>query len=287
MNVKYFGQFLLEKGYITRTELLECIKFQKSINVKLGFLAIDKKYMSAEQVKKILDLQKKFNKQFGELAIESNMLSKEQLDELLAIQKADRIYLGEALVEKNYITIFQLERYLDEYNADQKKLSVEIEHSFEHLDKEIYFFVNDSLQIIKNMFLRLIDENVKVCGCYKTSDKLPYVSDYFVYQKIFGGINSIVGLAFNLKVLKFISSKMFSMEISELNEYAEDGVKEFINVIVGHVCTALSNRGIITETSPPLFVRHEDFSNDLSDAKEVCIPLLIGEDLFYAYFFIK
>ena len=101
MAIKFFGQFLLEKGVIDKKQLLEAVEYQTKINVKLGTLAIDKGYLNYKQVEKIVDLQRKKNKFFSELALEENFLSKSQLDDLLKVQKSDRVYLGEALVKKN------------------------------------------------------------------------------------------------------------------------------------------------------------------------------------------
>lgn len=283
MNVKYFGQYLLEKGYITRDQLLEGIKYQKAINLKIGVLAIDKSYMTSKQVEEVVSEQKVQNKKFGDLAIEKKYLTQAQLEDILSIQKSDRIFLGEALLEKGFINLEQLEKYLREYKKDQQKADSEVNTALNSINPRFAGLIKGSVEIFQNILIRLMDENGKISGCFeKTAKTEP--ADYMVSQKIFGEKNCIFALSLKSSTLCYISSKILKREIVKPDAYAEDGVKEFLNIVVGHICAALSNEGIRTETAPPLCVPYKSFKSDLTNATEIIVSLLMTDDDFDIHF---
>lgn len=287
MNVKYFGQYLLEKGYINKDQLLEGIKYQKAINLKIGVLAIDKGFMTALQVNEIVDLQKVANKQFGVLAIQKKYITNEQIEELLSIQKSDRIYLGEALLEKGFVSLEQLEKYLREYKKDQQKADSEINSALSSLNPKYSSLVKTTVQIFQDLLVRMVDETGKVSNCSEKTTGTP-ANHYFVFQKIFGDTNCIIGIGLRDSTLCYISSQIFKKEIPVPDAYSEDGVKEFVNIGVGHLCAALSNEGIITETAPPICLRYPDFKPDLIYSTELIVTILMtNEDEFNLHFILN
>ena len=192
MNVKYFGQYLLEKGYINKDQLLEGIKYQKAINLKIGVLAIDKGFMNSAQVNEIVALQKSANKQFGVLAVEKKYITSEQIEELLSIQKSDRIYLGEALLEKGFLSLEQLEKYLREYKKDQQKADSEINSALSGLNPKYSNLVKTTVQIFQDLLIRMVDETGKFSNCIEKTALTPS-PEYLVFQKVFGDTNCIIG----------------------------------------------------------------------------------------------
>jgi len=60
-----FGQYLLQKGVISKETLLHCLEVQNDINRKIGEIAVAEGVMLPEQVDKILKVQKRINKYFG------------------------------------------------------------------------------------------------------------------------------------------------------------------------------------------------------------------------------
>ena len=286
MNVKYFGQYLLEKGYVNKDQLLEGIKYQKAINLKIGVLAIDKGFMTAAQVNEIVGLQKAANKQFGVLAIEKKYITNEQIEELLSIQKSDRIFLGEALLEKGFLTLEQLETYLREYKKDQQKADSEINTALSSLNPKYSNLVKNTVQIFQNLLVRMVDEAGKISNCVEKNAETP-THDYLVSQKIFGDSNCIIGIGLQDTTLCYLSSQIFKKEINEVDAYAEDGVKEFVNIGVGHLCAALSNEGIITETAPPLCGSYSKFKPDLMCSTELIVTILMTNDEFNLHFFLN
>merc|ERR1711976_357898 len=65
-----FGQYLLQKGAISKEQLLHCLEVQNSVNRKIGEIAVAEGVMLPEQVDKILKVQKRINKYFGQLTMQ-------------------------------------------------------------------------------------------------------------------------------------------------------------------------------------------------------------------------
>ncbi len=95
MSAKFIGQFLLEKGLITREALLAATEQQQHVNLTLGQLAVAQGLLSRAQADSINLEQQRSDKRFGEIALEKNLLNAIQLVELLRGRKDKRVFIGE------------------------------------------------------------------------------------------------------------------------------------------------------------------------------------------------
>ena len=118
MFTQYFGQYLLNKNYLTPQQLHEALEVQKETRLKLGVLAVNAGYMTADQADEVNESQKKIDKRFGELAVDMGYLKEEQVEELLSSQKFGHLLLGQALVDKGYMTLQEFEKSINEYKKD-------------------------------------------------------------------------------------------------------------------------------------------------------------------------
>jgi CheY-specific phosphatase CheX len=282
MNVKYFGQFLMEKRFITPQQLLDGVRHQRMVNKKMGVLAMDKGYMTSQQLEFILKCQKFEDKTFGELAVAKKFLTHEQVNELLSLQKADRILLGEALVDCGHLTLNQLEKALERYKFEQKEAQYFIASSLGGIHPKYSDIVQQSTNIIQNMLLRLVEERGKVFGCLeKTPRSSQY--DYMIYQEFYGEKKCILGMALNAPMILLISSRILRREVTTLDELALDVVKEFINTVLGHICTHLSNQGFQTECMPPRCIKFSEFT-PMKSQTEIVVPILMTGDHFEIHY---
>ena len=280
MSVKFFGQFLIEKGTITRKQLLEAVEYQKNVNIKLGTLAIDRGLMNHEHVQEIINLQKSKNKFFGELAIEKKYLSQEQLDDLLNQQKSDRVYLGEALVEKGFMNLEELENNLNEYKKNQEKDVEIIMESLKHISDTSQLDIMISVTL--NFFRRIADISGKIGGCQKSHINQRNLS-YAVRQKVSGDVNGYYILNISRDIFLQIAIKMLKAHIDEVDDISIDASKEFVNIIIGHICSTLSSQGMNVEAEAPeffdLIANGKDAAEKGIDSKGVSIvPLVMPEE---------
>ena len=280
MSVKFFGQFLIEKGVIDKKQLLDAVEYQQNVNIKLGTLAIDRGFMNHEQVQEIIELQKKENKFFGELAVEKGYLTEEQLNELLNQQKSDRVYLGEALVEKGYLSLAELEKFLKEFKESQEKDIDLIMKSMQNISDVKH--IDIMISVTLNMLRRIADISGKIGGCQKEHINQRYLV-YSIRQQLEGEINGAYILNVTENVFLNIAMKMLKTQIEEIDEIAIDAVKEFVNIIIGHICSSLSSQGMVVNTQPPeFFDLNKDGKNapekNLSYTDMTVVPLILPDE---------
>ena len=117
------GEYLIEKGVITREDLDKALKEQKKNRIPLGQLALQAKMISPMNMFQILSGQRKRGKEapvFGQLAVELNILSEKDIDSLLKLQSQTTALLGNALVSIGALTKMELFHATKEYRKLKK-----------------------------------------------------------------------------------------------------------------------------------------------------------------------
>ena len=122
MSAKFFGQYLIEEGAISSSQLREALDLMESDYEKLGELAIKLGYLRKEDVSRLHREQRYVDSPLGELAIERGLMTREQLEELLSRQRDTRLRIGEALVRLGYIEESKIETHFLTFKRDQDQL---------------------------------------------------------------------------------------------------------------------------------------------------------------------
>lgn len=263
MAVKFFGQYLLEKGIISREALLDALEYQKSINLPLGALALERRLLSSEQVRQINDEQMRTDKKFGEVAVERNFLTKAQLDDLLKTQAQRWVFLGEALVKKNHLTPDELDAALKTYKKEQEMDEQVVRTDLAAIPESL--LVESTLDVSIKMFLRLAREVVKVTSVKK--EAMPLKSDHLIWQEVKGDKHFVIALAVPTSLLLSMGSAMIKKPQNEVSELVLDAGKEFLNIVVGNTCARLSQEELKLQPTPP--VATEDAS--LAEGANACV----------------
>ncbi len=273
---KFFGQFLLERGRISREQLLEAVRHQSNVNVKLGTLAIDRGLLTVEQVKSLNQLQRRMDKKFGELAIDQGMLTRPQVEELLAQQKQDRLLLGEALVHKGYLALEELEDELRAFRKDQEGIAIGIHDLYrDHPNARVLEIFAD---LITKMMQRIADEIVRPGTCHSDLARAR-THDFTICQGLRGSFSAVCCLSLTSDLLTRIASRMLDEGFREPDEVAQDGGKEFMNIVNGNVCASLSAIGLQSELEPPTIHDNRtgkpfDLEKEAAGGYLTCTPLL-------------
>src|SRR5271169_199968 len=125
MAVKFFGQFLVEKGYITSAVLLKAIALQESANLKFGEMALSMGLITSADIDQVHDAQRNEDLQFGDMCVKMKILSTKQLKEVLTKQTNSHLYIGEALVKVGAVYADDLSKYLEAFKVDQAPYMVD------------------------------------------------------------------------------------------------------------------------------------------------------------------
>lgn len=244
MGVKFFGAFLVERGIISREQLVEALEEQKRVNLKLGEHAVRLGYLTPAQIEEIRKLQKREELKFGEAAIRLGLLTPEQVERIITIQKSSHKLLGDILVEKGFITREILERELKLFESEQRVYMTETVFLPEGVkDRDL---INVVVDLGKKFLLRTVDVNTKF-GDF-SFEEFQRRNDYDTQVELSGDVR--------MKVVFSPPAKLADMLIKEYGlsdhpELKKDAVREFMNIIMGNTAAKMERLGKRIKLSVP------------------------------------
>lgn len=253
MAVKFFGQFLLERGAVPRDLLLKAIELQDSINLKFGETALAIKLVTENDVKRIHDAQRSEDLMFGDMAVKLGVLSPEQIAQVLEHQQKNHLRIGEALVRLGAFGAEELSRHLEEFRADQALYAtaqVVVPSGVSH--PEVWEICAD---LTAKMFVRVVGVQCRVGACVLV-DRLP--GGVFVGgMELTGDVSACYHLAVSDEVRNRIARAVLMEEdvAGESDEVLDDTVLEYVNIVCGNVAAKAAQRGKGVEILPPFSLR--------------------------------
>ena len=87
-----FGEYLIKKEMIDRSELEDALKFQEENHITLGVLAIREQLLSNKQLSTVLDNQRERGGLFGDIAKKKQEIRRERMRIRTNRNKANRKY---------------------------------------------------------------------------------------------------------------------------------------------------------------------------------------------------
>ncbi len=249
MSVKFFGQFLLERGAVSRTDLLKAIDLQQARNRRLGEYAVRRGYLTEAQAEQVNQAQLSADKFFGEIAIEMGLLEQGQVEELLTLQQNDHILIGEALITLKLIDSERLEKELAAFEQDQSRYVID----------DVIFppgtahasLLAVPVDLTAKLLRRIIGIQAKLGeGSLETRSpvsRLVTVTTYF---------HGSLTCGYTLSISKDIGSAVSQHIAGEApaspdSEIVIDSVKELCNIISGNAAARYAQLGRKVEISPP------------------------------------
>lgn len=283
MSTRFFGQFLLERGVITRDMLLDAIKHQKTINKPLCALAVEKGYLSQQQLQELDAEHRKSDRKFLEIAVRKEMLQFQQLEDL-ARAKSDRwVFLAEALVDKGYVNLVQLNQLFEEYRKVMSPAPTGPGPALAGIPEQEV--VSALLDVTVDLFVHYTKQVVEVTSVARVSGEPDDVA-YVFTQEVTGDKNFFYALALPEKLTLSIASYMLQEEQKEINSMALDAVSEFVNVVIGNGCTKLSlNDFKVHAKAPQIMTR--DMVKRLLPADVIAVNMKTTRGDFRVLFFFE
>lgn len=270
MYSQYFGNYLLNNGLIKPEQLTDALEYQRSVQLKLGVIAVNAGYMTPSQVEEIHNMQKRIDKRFGELAIEKGYINEKQLEEMLATQKQGHLMLGQALIDRGHLTIEQLQQALDNYkkeygmstrqfNVVRKDDSQEIEQIFQNYGEALLGkMYSDYVTLLMKNLIRFVDDSPTVEINQLKSD---ITAQWYTSQEIFGKISLHTAIACDREVFVKFAARFAQEEITEPDELAQASVGEFLNLHNGIFLVNMSNNGVELEMHPQQVAENYTLAN--------------------------
>jgi CheY-specific phosphatase CheX len=270
---RFFGQYLLEKGILSRQQLLDALAKQRSKVEKLGELAVRKGYLKPEDVERIHREQQKTDLFFGQLAVKMGLLTEEQVNELLNIQRSNHVFLGEVLVELGYLTKAQVEEELKKFQHEEEEISFSVAKDFPYST-----ILNILASTAEKQFRRVADMRVKFSEPKEETGETPnlYVS---IFLDLKGDIQASLLLKLSAEVAHHVAKHLLKdSKLLQDEAYVKDAASEFFNILCGNLLSKFMEIGKSCDISVPLaYFSTERKTLSLEGKKAFTIPLTTTE----------
>jgi hypothetical protein len=255
---RLLGNYMLEKGLLTKQQLLQVYKAQENNRAKLGVIAVSEKLMTIAQAEQVNGLQASMNMKFGDIAIDKGYLSQAQLGRLLELQGNDYLAFLQAIVDENIMPMEQIHNAEVEYQREFGYTETDlVELKSNNIDRIVPIFVREEFAAhkelitiaVKTMY-RLIDNHVSIGNAYKIESLR---SEVIGYQKFHGDEKATLAICGKYQDVEKLAVSYTKEEFIETEEDALDATCEFINCINGLYATEKSRTGSKVELEPPEF----------------------------------
>lgn len=253
MAVKFFGQFLIEQGEINVAQLREALDFMEAENLSLGLYAVEKGLLKPMDVHRIQLEQRQKDASFEEIALELGLLARDKLETLVRDYEARRVRIGDALVRKGHLAADQLAGLLDRFQADQEKYATRAVELPDDLRAPRLASV--LVELLPKFTARIAEVQIKVGEAEKASGQsLPEYSAAVVIHADKGLEILLTG---DEDFAKRLTAGMLGAPIEDVNSFLlDDGLGEFLNVLVGNAVAIFEKQGQRVSLDPPRLGGH-------------------------------
>ncbi|MEK6693537.1 MAG: hypothetical protein AABY44_08955 [Nitrospirota bacterium] len=114
--MKLFGRYLLEKGKITRIDIIRARELQRMHNKSFFEIVLEKGFMKKEDIARVQTIQEETNKPFEDIAVHEGIITSLMRDKIIDEMERNHMYFGEALVINGAISKEELIKELKEFN---------------------------------------------------------------------------------------------------------------------------------------------------------------------------
>lgn len=255
----YFGNYLQNKGVISKEQYFELLEEIKTSRLKMGLLAIVNGMMTEAQAEEVNQLQQMQDRRFGDIAVDKGYLTEEQVSSLLKMQGDQYLLFVQALIDHNYLSLEGIQQELKAYKKEERFSALDLDAiKSSDLDKIVPVFtketsippvMKDYIALIARNFVRFIDTEVRLEQAERiNSCSVPYMAS----QEMEGEFNFFVGISGEEDALLSAASIYGKETFTQIDEDTLDAVCEFINCNNGLYASKLSEEDIELELMPPV-----------------------------------
>jgi hypothetical protein len=248
MSVKFFGQFLIERGEIDAGHLQVALAHMERVNLPLGQLARREGMLTDAAADRVNQRQRETDRPFGALAVEMGLLTDEQVQMLLQRQAEQRVPIGEALVHIGCLPAERLMPMLSEYKADQA--AYQAGHAALPEGLSGLRAAEVVLDFLPKFCMRVARMRLKM-GDFREVTAAPG-QPHRVSVTLHGSPGLEIGLACDRPFALPVVAATCSQDAASLDDgLIDDGLGEFLNVIAGNAMSALEKESIHSDLGPP------------------------------------
>jgi hypothetical protein len=253
MGIKFFGQYLIERGAVDSDQIREALKLMQRENRNLGMLAEAGGILTPEESAKVNSQQRHCDVPFGELAVEMGLLSEEQVDYLLGFQEQTRLRIGQALVRLDFLANERLHELLVQFENEQALFRIGNVALPEGLKSNL--LAGAVLDLFPKLLVRIARIDVRV-----GNDNVDAVAPDLpvrIAVAVTGDVGLLICLLGDEEFSVQLAGATAGLDEARLEatrqnpDLLADGVGEFLNVLAGNAMGILERQKITTELAPP------------------------------------
>lgn len=277
-----FGNYLVETGKITKTQLIQTLAAQNTVRVKLGLIAMAEGMMTLEQTEEVNRLQASVDQRFGDIAMQKGYLTAEQVNNLLKKQGNTYLSFIQAMINSRFLDMEDVELVINTFRLIYNYSNSEIEDlKSDDPERLIPLFLPEEgkqfagiISTAVKTLIRLVDRHIYIGKAEMTSS---FPQQNMVSQSLQGERSFISCLSEGNGALLQTCCNYAQEAFEELDLFALDAAGELLNCIHGLFASVQSREGTFLELLPP------NYDNITAKTKtKICkVPIFIDDKKFY------
>lgn len=250
------GNYLMDKGYLSKEQLAFVLEERKKVRVKLGLIAVAEGMMMQMEADEINQLQMVQDKRFGDIAVEQGYLTEKEVDYLLMKQGNEYLTLAQTLEDNKLMTLEELEEHMLELTTENSWGMSGLEDlKSNDLNRILPLFIPDEAEryidlagIVLRMIVRRIDSNVYPLKAYLTNS---FQANHYAMQSVEGQKVFSCAIAGMEDEVVILVEKFLHESFEKVDDDVLDAAAEIVNCMNGLYASALSQAGVVMELLPP------------------------------------
>ena len=286
MVVQIIGKYLIERGIITKGQMLVLNKERRKSRASLGLVAISQGFMSADEVKAIVAESGVdgglSDRAFAEAVQEMGYLTAGQISSLAYKQGDSYLSFVQALEKMNIIDIEALEKALLDFALIDNAVQLDDLKSNDanriiplYIPAEAGKYINAAIAAVHYLEQK-VDPNIYPVEAAFITDKFSAASGIYQFAK--GEKEYTYALVAKGPELAELATSYTRERYDEVDEEVLEVVSEIIGRISANYATELSQDSVVIDLTPPqpYGEPHEIVTDEM-----LILPLSLKYDVFY------
>lgn len=274
-----FGNYLTDKGIVSKDALKNVLKKQDGARVKMGLMAVAEGMMTVAQADEVNRLQAVMDKRFGDIAVGKGYLTDEQVGALLKKQGNAYLSFVQAILDEGLMGMEEVEAAFDAFAAengysDEQKEDLKSDEPEKIIPIILPGRLGEYEKIVTTVvktIIRMIDRHAYIGKAVSTEE---FPTDKQVNQSLVGDNGLVDGFEEGDGGLLKVASVFCKEYFETIDDFALDSAGELLNCANGIYVSALSKQGTFMELMPP---NYDAVMYRIKEGSICKVPVFVGD----------
>jgi hypothetical protein len=227
---RLFGQWLVDRGVITRVDLREALALMRAVNSTIGELAVAHGLVTSAQAEEINELQRHVDGRWGDIAIALGVgrATAARIEQLVWDQQVENLRLSDALVELGFVTATAIDDLLAQFDDEKDDSPV--------LDSPTRARLEALTEGLPRLLRRVLGDAVRMSAPRPADDDAYECSAQFTLQ---GDAPCTIGMSVDRRVAKALGEALHVDMGSAVSPRLDTAVGAFLVLFGAHLARRL------------------------------------------------